>query len=71
MWMTRLMMVWCLALVAFTGCEKKQHDVEVVPKSQQAAAPSAPSSTAPASQVSGESTPQPKVSEQQSRAVRR
>jgi hypothetical protein len=70
MWMKKLMMV-CLTLGAFTGCEKKQRDVQVAIRPRQAAVPSAPSSTAPAPQVLGESTPQPKVSEQESRALRR
>ena len=36
MWMKKLMMV-CLTVVAFSGCEKKQHDAEVVLNPLQAA----------------------------------
>ncbi len=53
------------------GCEKKQQDKPIGPKSESAAALPAPSATSPASQVLGESTPQPQVSEQQLRALRR
>jgi hypothetical protein len=63
------LMLACLTFVAFSGCKKKQQEVQ--PKPQQADVPSAPSSTAPASQVLAESTPQPQVSETQARALLR
>jgi hypothetical protein len=70
MWMKKLMML-CLTLLAFSGCEKKQHDVEVAPKPEQVPASSVPSSPAPGSEVPGEMASSAKPSEQQARALRR
>src|SRR6266853_4395334 len=61
----------CLMFVVLAGCGKKQHDVQVAPKPEQAPASSVPSSPATGSEVPGEMASSAKPSEQQARALRR
>ena len=65
-WMSRLVMAWCLVLVMLSACEKKQHDVPASAKPEKAAASAAPISSATV--VSGETSSPARTSEQQSRA---